>query len=155
MFGCSKDCLILIPFRLLFHISCFSLKCFSSDSDNCPSVGTGPLFKFPHQLRAGPVLLTLLFFPLVPLSYRVLHGSVYFFHWSDTPDGSQLVFCMHFCIWRCIPDGSEKRNVLHIHLLLHHLLYSTSIPAFIFVLLSLLHFFFHLYFASLPHYLLA
>ena len=38
--GCSKDCLILIPFRLP-QISCFTLsfKCFSSDSDNCPHVG--------------------------------------------------------------------------------------------------------------------
>ena len=35
MYGCDKDCLILIPFRLP-QISCytFSLKCFSSDSDN-------------------------------------------------------------------------------------------------------------------------
>ena len=54
-------------FRLT-QISCFtpSLKCFSSDSDNCPHVGTGPLVQFPHLLRAGPVLLRLLFFPLVP-----------------------------------------------------------------------------------------
>ena len=65
-YGCSKDCLILIPFRLP-QISCFtlSLKRFSSDSDSCPSVGIGPLLQFPHQPRAGPVLIliTLLFFP--------------------------------------------------------------------------------------------
>ena len=63
-YGCSKDCLILIPFRLP-QISYFtlSLKCFSSDSDNCPDVGIGPLLQFPHLLRAGPVLLTLLFSP--------------------------------------------------------------------------------------------
>ena len=35
--------------------------------------------RFPHQPRAGPILLTLLFFPLVPLSYRALHGSIYSF----------------------------------------------------------------------------
>ena len=53
------------------QISCFtlSLKYFSSDSDNCPAVGIRPLLQFPHLLRAGPVLLTLLFFPLVPSSY--------------------------------------------------------------------------------------
>ena len=64
MYGCSKDCLILIPFRLP-QVSCFtlSLKCFSYDSDNCPDVGIRPLLWFPHLLRAGPVLLTLLFFP--------------------------------------------------------------------------------------------
>ena len=64
MYGCGKDCLILIPFRLP-QLSCFtlSLKCFSSDSDNCPDVGIGSLLLFPHLPRAGPILLTLLFFP--------------------------------------------------------------------------------------------
>ena len=80
MYGCGKDCLILIPFRLS-QVSCFtlSLKCFSSDSDKCLDVGIRPLFQFPYWPRAGPVLLTLLFSPLIPLSYRVLHGSVYSF----------------------------------------------------------------------------
>ena len=70
MYDCGKDCLILIPFRLP-QISCFtlSLKCFSSDSDNCPHVGIGPLLQFPHPPRAGTAVLTLLCFPLVPLSY--------------------------------------------------------------------------------------
>ena len=69
-YGCGKDCLILIPFRLP-QISSFtvSLKYFSSDSDNCPDMGIGPL-------RAGPVLLTRLFFPPVLSCYRVLHGSI-------------------------------------------------------------------------------
>ena len=72
-------CLIPIPFRLPQN-TCFtlSLKYFSSDSDNCPDVGIRPLLQFPHPLRAGPVL-TLLFFPLFPSSYRVLHGSIYSF----------------------------------------------------------------------------
>ena len=61
---------VLIPSRLP-QISCFtlSLKCFSSNPDNCPNVGIRPLLPFPHLLRAGPVLLTPLFFPLVPSSY--------------------------------------------------------------------------------------
>ena len=69
MYACSKDQLILIPFRLP-QINCFplSLKCFSSDSDNCPDVGIRPLLQFPHPLKAGPDLVTLLFFPLVPSS---------------------------------------------------------------------------------------
>ena len=80
MYGCGKNCLILIPFRIP-QISCFtlSLKCFSSDSNNCPAVGFDPLPQIPTQLRAGPVLVTLLFFPLVPSSYWVLHGSIYSF----------------------------------------------------------------------------
>ena len=47
--------------------------------DNCPAVGIRLLLQFPHPPRAGPVLLTLLFFPLVPLSYWVLHVSIYSF----------------------------------------------------------------------------
>ena len=76
----AASTLILIPFRLP-QISFFtlSLKCFSSDSDNCPDVGIGLLLQFPHPLRAGPVLLTLLFSLLVPFSYRVLRGSIYSF----------------------------------------------------------------------------
>ena len=59
--------MILIPFRLP-QISGFtlSLKCFSSDSDNCPDVGIGALLQFPDPLRAGPILITLLFSPPVP-----------------------------------------------------------------------------------------
>ena len=98
MFGCGKDCLILIPFRLP-QISCFtlSLKCFSSDSDDCPDVGIGPLLQFPHLQRAGPVLLTLLFFPLV-LPTRLCVVLCILFHWSGTPACSQLGFCMSFCV---------------------------------------------------------
>ena len=120
MYGYNKDCLILIPFRLP-QISCFTLglKCFSSDSDNCPHVGIGPLLQFPHLPKACPVLLTFPFSPLVPSSYQVV---LYIpFHWSGTPVHSQLVFCMHFYVWRCIPDVSVERDVFHVHLLLCHL----------------------------------
>ena len=48
------------------------------------------------------------------------------FHWSGTPVHSQLVFCMHFCVWRCIPDVSVERDVLSIHLLLCHLVLPMS-----------------------------
>ena len=76
----ARTNLILIPFRLS-QISCstLSLKYFSSDSDNCPDMGIGPLCQFPHLPRAGAVLLILLSFPLVPSSYRVFHGSIYSF----------------------------------------------------------------------------
>ena len=80
MHGSGKDCLILIPCRLP-QISCctLSLKYFSSDLDSCPAVGIRPLLQFPHPPRAGSVLLTLLFFLLVPSSYRVLRASIYSF----------------------------------------------------------------------------
>ena len=77
---CSKDCLILILF-MLPQISCFTLglKCFSSDSDNCPNVEMDPLFQFPHLLRAGPVLLTLLFPAPCPATSLVLRSFVWFY----------------------------------------------------------------------------
>ena len=80
MYGCGKACLILIPFRLP-QISRFTLglRYFSSDSDNCPHVRIRPLLQFPHPPRAGPVLLTLLFFPLVPSSYWLLCGCIHSF----------------------------------------------------------------------------
>ena len=42
-------------------------------------MGIRCLFQLPHLLRAGPFLPTLLFFPLVPSSYRVLLDSLYYF----------------------------------------------------------------------------
>ena len=91
--------LILIPFRLP-QISCFtlSLKCFSSDSDNCPDVGIGSLLHFPHWPRAGPVLLPLLFFPLFLHPTKFCMVLYILSLQSGTPVHSQLVFCMHFCV---------------------------------------------------------
>ena len=80
IYGCGKGYLIPIPFRLpQINYFTFSLNCFSSDSDNCPDVGIRPLLQFPHPLGTGPIPVTLLFLPLVPLSYRVLCSSKYFF----------------------------------------------------------------------------
>ena len=131
MYGCGKDCLILIPFRLP-QISCFtlSLKCFSSDSDNCPDMGIGPLLQFPHPPRTGPVLLTLLFSPLVPSSYRVLRGSMYSFplvrHSCLLSAGVlHALLCLKVYSWcirgeRCTPRP----------LLLHHLVLPGPIVSF-------------------------
>ena len=96
---CGRDCFILIPFRLP-QISCFplSLKCSSSDSDNCPDVGIELLLQFPHPPRAGPVLLTLLFFPQFLPSTEFCVGLYILFCWSGAPVRSQLVFCTHFCV---------------------------------------------------------
>ena len=48
-------------------------------------------------------------------------GLCILFCWSGTPVYSQLVFCVNFCVWWCIPDVSMERDRLHVHLLLHHL----------------------------------
>ena len=81
MYGCGKDCLILIPFRLP-QISCFtlSLKYFSCDSDNCPDVGIRSLLQFPHPPREGPVLLILLFSP-------------YFLHFTEFCEDLYILSC--------------------------------------------------------------
>ena len=97
MYGCSKDCLVLILFRLL-QISCFtlSLQCFSSDPDNCPSVGIRPLLQFPHC--GGQVKSC--FSPLFPLSNKVFRGSIYSFplvRYSYLLSAGVLL-SMHFCV---------------------------------------------------------
>ena len=118
MYGCGKDCLILIPFRLP-QISCvtLSLKCFSSDSDNCPHVGIGPLFQFPNPLRAGPVLLTLLFCP--PSSFILTSFAWVYISFSTAQvlllALSRCSACT--CVGRCISDVSVETDVLHVHLL--------------------------------------
>ena len=51
-------------------------------------------------------------------------GLYILFRWSHTPVRSQLVFCMHFCVWRYSPDVSVERDVLHVYLLLRYLIHS-------------------------------
>src|SRR5574337_339094 len=102
MYGYSKDCLILIPFRLP-QISCFtlSLKCFSSDSDSCPAVGIGSLLQVPHPPRVGPVLLILLFFPpssFVLLSFAWFYTFFWRRQWQPTPVQSSCPESHFLCL---------------------------------------------------------
>ena len=136
--GCGKDRLILIAPRLP-QISCFtlSLNCFSSDSDSCPHEGIEPLLQFPHLLRAGPALLTLLFPPLVPSSYRVLRGSIYSFplvrHSHPLSAGvPHVLLCL-----KVYPDESMERDVLRVHLLLRHHVLSLSLFMYLEIFISL------------------
>ena len=93
MYGCIKDCLILMPFRLP-QISCFtlSLKCVSFDSDICPFLGIRPLLQFPHPLRADPVLLTLLFFS--PSCITLLSFAWFYIFFSA---GEVLLSALSWC----------------------------------------------------------
>ena len=86
MCGCSEDRLVLIPFRPRL-ISCFtlSLKCFSSDSDNCPDVEIRLQLQFPYPPRAGPVLLTLLLFPQFLHPTKFCMVLYILFSWSGPP----------------------------------------------------------------------
>ena len=64
--------------------------------------------------------------PVFPPSSFILPSFVVLyilFHWSGTPVSSQLVFCKHFCVWRCIPDVSKERGVFLLQLPLCHLVH--------------------------------
>ena len=93
MYGCGKDCLILISFRLPL-ISCFtlSLKCFSSDSDSCPTVGTGPPASVPLPIkgRSSPTNT-----PVFPPSSFILSSFV----WSciSFSSGQVLLTALSWC----------------------------------------------------------
>ena len=93
MYGCSKDCLILIPFRLP-HISCFilSLKCFSSDSDNCPQCGDWSPASFPPPTkgRSNPTNT-----PIFPPSSFVLRSFVWFYIFFSS--GQVLLSALSWC----------------------------------------------------------
>ena len=67
-------------------------------------------------------------FPPSSSSYCFCVVLYILFHWSGPPVCSQLVFCMHVCVWRCIPDVSVERDGLHVRLLLHHLVLQPLIP---------------------------
>ena len=93
MYGCGKDCLILIPFRLP-QISRFtlSLKCFSSDSDNCPSVGIRPVLQFPPLTEdtSSPTNT-----PVSPTSSFILPNFAWFCMFFST--GQVLLFALSWC----------------------------------------------------------
>ena len=92
MCGCGKDCLILIPFRLP-QSSCFilSLKCFFSDSGNCPDMGIRPLLQFlPAKGRSN--LTNTSVFP--PVSF-VLPSFAWFY--ILFPTGQVLLSALSWC----------------------------------------------------------
>ena len=72
---------VWFSFRLGCHRSAVSLSALNVSpltqtvAPVWATVEIGPLLQFHHPARKGPVLI-LLFFPLVPSSYQVLHGSI-------------------------------------------------------------------------------
>lgn len=134
-------CVILIPLGLL-QLTCFtlSLKCFSSVPNNCPDGRIRPLHQFPYLPRAGPVLLTLLFFPILPSCYQVLCGSIYSFPviryscllWAGI---LQTLLFLKVYSWLSMDMYSMDihGHVLHVHLHLHHLILITSLFVFFYL----------------------
>ena len=122
MYGCSKDCLIIIPFRLSqTAVSLSALNVSPLTQTIAPLWGSDPASVSP--LAEGRVSPTNT--PVFPPSSFVLPSFAVvlyiLFLWSGTPGCSQLMFCMPFCVWRCVPDVSVERDVLLVHLLLCHL----------------------------------
>ena len=118
MYGCSKDCLILIPFRLL-QISSFTLnlKCFCSDSDNCPDVGIGPLLQFPHLPRDRSTPNNT---PVLPSSSFILRSFAWFYILST---GQVLLSTLSWCsACTSVSEGVSLmypwREIYYVHLLL-------------------------------------
>ena len=81
--------LILIPFRLP-QISCFtlSLKCFSSDSDNCPDVGIRVLP--PAKVRSSPTNTPV----FLPGSFTLPSFAWFYIFFSA---GQVLLFALSWC----------------------------------------------------------
>ena len=119
-------CVILTPFRLSW-ICCFTLQQ-PQILPLCPKQllrcgDLTPASVLPPARRRSSCAHSLIFFPslLCPTEFCVVLYIL--FHWSGPPVHTQLVFCMHVCVSRCIPDVSMERDVLHIHLLLCHLVF--------------------------------
>ena len=113
--------------------------------DSCPHVGLGPLLQFPHPPRAGP---TLLFFP--PSSFILLSFARFCIFFSA---GQVLLSTLSWCS-ACISvsEGvilivSVKRDVLHVHLLLCHL-----VPCHLAFILNLFCKYSHVLWPFLYHY---
>ena len=51
---------------------------------------------------------------------QVLCGSIYSFPLVRYSCPLLAGVLIHFCVWRCIPDVSRERDVLHVYLLLCH-----------------------------------
>ena len=96
MYGCSEYCLFLIQFKLQ-QISCFtlSLKCFSSDSDTCSSVGnrTPASFLPPTKGRSSPTNT-----PVFPPSSFILPSFVWVYIFFSA--GQVLLSACSWC-WAC------------------------------------------------------
>ena len=70
---------VWFSFHLGCHRSAVSLSALNVSpltQTTAPVWGSDQYFSFPHSLRTRPVLLTLLFPPLVPSFYQILPGSV-------------------------------------------------------------------------------
>ena len=117
---------VWFSFHLGFHRSAVSLSALNVSpltQTIAPMWGSDPCFSSltcRGQVQSYSRYFSPKFLP--PTEFCV--GLHILFHWWGTPVCSQLMFCMYFCVWRCIPDVFMERDALHVHLLLCHLVLS-------------------------------
>ena len=111
----------------LFYLGCHrsavslsALNVFPLTQTIAPKRGSNPSFSSPTH-KGGPSPTNTPVFP--PSSFTLPSFSWFYIFFSSGQDllSTVMVFCMHFCVWRCIPLTSVERDVLYIHLLLLHL----------------------------------
>ena len=92
------------------------LRCFTSVPNSCPDVGIWSLLQFLHSSGSDPVLLTLLFSPLLPSSCQDLHSTISYFlvvrcSWLLSDGILQDLLCLEVYSW-CIHG---QRYIPHSH----------------------------------------
>ena len=132
MYGCCKDCLILIPFRLP-QISHFtpSLKCFSTDSDNRSNVGIRPLLQFPHPEGTSSPTNT----PVFPPTSFILPSFTWFYIFFSA--GQVLLSALSWCS-SCAPV-SEGAFLMYLWRVMYSpsTYSSTILSPFLYIMFSL------------------
>ena len=111
MYGCGRT--IWFSFHLGCHRSAVSLSALNVSSlaqTSDPMWGLDPCFSFPTCQGQVQSYWHSSFTPF-PSPTKFCMVLYIIFLWSGTPVHSQLVFCMHFCVWRCIPDVSMERCI--------------------------------------------
>ena len=126
---------VWFSFHLGCHRSAVSLSALNVSpltQTIAPMWGSDPCFRSPTCWGQVQSYYYSCFSPKFICPTEVCTVQYILFHWSGTPVCSQLMFLMHFCVWRHIPDVSMKTDALHIHLIFYHLL----LPLLLFFLLD-------------------
>ena len=96
-----------------------SLKCFPSVPTSCPDVGISTLVQLPNPPGTD---WSCSLSSSVSLPSFILPSFAWICVFLSDGQGLRLalswLLCKIFCMWRCIPDASMERDVLHFHLLL-------------------------------------
>ena len=130
--GMAAPRTVWLSFYLAHRRSAVSLSALSVSpltQTVAPLWGSDPCFSSPPRAAGRSSATSTPVFPLAPCPTEFCVVLWILFRCSGTPVCSQLVFCMRYSVWSCIPDVSVERELLHIHLLLCRLFLPT-LPLF-------------------------